>query len=93
MARDRGGCSAVLRANGRRRAKRARSSSVCVSGRGRGRMASATWARARASRASGLASCPVALATSRAWRGGDDHDGQTRRRQRSHHGPLVASVA
>ena len=65
-------CAAVRRAtNGRRRASSARRSSAGASGRARGggRTASATWAQARASSAAVLATGPVALATSRAWRG------------------------
>ena len=55
-----------------------------------GLTASAKWAKARASRASVLANCPVALAKSRAWRGLTTHR-QARRRQGRHPSSLIAS--
>ena len=51
--------------------------SASRSGRSGGRTASAKWARAWASRASVLASLPVALAKSRTWAGIDHHHRQS----------------
>ena len=76
---DRSQAHAVrLALRGRRRARRARRSSVCVSGsrRGAGCTASAKWATARASRVSVLAHGPGACAQSRTWRGWTTTRGQ-----------------
>ena len=86
------GAAVRLAISWRRRATRARRSSVGASGRGRGvgRTASAKWAPARASRASVVGQRPGGVGNVPYLTGVDPHDRPGGRGQRRDHGPLVA---